>query len=127
MDYTIARELKDAGFPKIRIGENFNHTVGNHSDDRGGASDYPCDCMKDYFPTLEELIEACGNDFGGISRSKDGAWIAYDITAANLEDAIGGKTPTEVVAKLWLALNPKVSSALSRDDITTQKHKSIKN
>lgn len=59
MTYELAKELKDAGFPHIRIDEYFEHRVGSHSDDYGGSSDYPCYCNKDKFPTLEELIEAC--------------------------------------------------------------------
>lgn len=30
-----------------RIERNFTHTVGSHSDDRGGESDYPCECLKE--------------------------------------------------------------------------------
>ncbi len=55
-------------------------------------------------PMLQELIQGCGEDFGGISRSKKGEWIAYSIKALTLEDAISGTTPEEAVAKLWLAL-----------------------
>lgn len=79
MNYKLAKQLKDAGFP------------GSET------------CEKDelYHPTLSELIEACGKDLMAlipIWKSKD--WVAYG------EDyAFSGKTHEEAVAKLWLKLN----------------------
>jgi hypothetical protein len=92
MDYELAKQLKDAGFTNIKHSLCENANTNCHKD--------ACSA------TLEELIEACAEKFGGVSRSKTGKlWIAYDIACANFEDAVYGSTPTEAVARLWLALN----------------------
>lgn len=55
-----------------------------------------------YFPSLSELIEACGEGYFALERSQLG-WQA----SRGLEDVIVGpyKTPEEAVARLWLSLN----------------------
>ena len=52
-----------------------------------------------YVPTLEELIDACGENFGSLHKQNDG-WLAY----ANCDQSCFAKTPAEAVARLWLAL-----------------------
>lgn len=85
MDYGLVQQLHDAGYPV------------NTPD----------------VPDLEELIEACGGDIIGIVRTENG-WhaksfkdtegqLAHNSFALNT----GGATPTEAVAKLWLALQKK--------------------
>ena len=108
MDYELAKKLKEAGYPQIRIGEHFNHRVGSHSDDYGGSSDAPCDCLQDRFPTLEELIQACGDEFGALVR-KNGSWCAIRMTDLENADERGyiGKTPAEALCRLWLVLKSK--------------------
>lgn len=106
ISYELAKELKNAGFPNIRIGDYFEHRVGSHSDDYGGDSDYPCYCNQDKLPTLSELIEACGEDFVSLERFNGGGFVAngcrdYDDDYTKKK----GKTPEEAVARLWLALN----------------------
>lgn len=87
MNEELAEILAKAGFP-------MNHYL---SGPRTG---------KFMFPSLSELIEECGEGMGGISRNKRlNIWIAYSITASNLEDAVDGPTPEEAVAKLWLKLH----------------------
>ena len=98
IDYKLAKELKDAGFPQHQ----------------------PCgsEC---YIPSLSELIEACGDDFENLVRTDEknlGVWFRAYMT----EDAFdelgipcvrdcdgfeGGDTPEESVARLWLELNKK--------------------
>lgn len=84
MDYNLAKQLKDRGFPQMDGRYLNNGEV--------------------YVPTLEELIEACGTEFGRFIRQEHDSWIASSET--NKETGYGS-TPTEAVAKLWLALNPK--------------------
>jgi hypothetical protein len=114
MSPQLAHELKDAGFPGIRIGEHFDHRVGSHSDDYGGASDAPCDCLQDRIPTLQELVAECGtaiSDFdlrNNYVGGKSGMlWIATLLQRDNGEKLFQGQasTPTEAVARLWLAIN----------------------
>jgi hypothetical protein len=61
VQYELAQELRDAGFPQTGRG---THT---------GPSDKLVWRAGDrvYIPTLEELIEACGDDFLGVSRIKN--------------------------------------------------------
>lgn len=63
-------------------------------------------------PTLEELIEACGENFAGLHEDGDGYSAFHMLTHDGRFDpdiAISGhgKTPKEAVARLWLALNRK--------------------
>ncbi len=99
--YKLAKELKDAGFP---YKGNSYHTV------------YPeGEPIPKYFmqrvpegdrgirvPTLSELIEACGDDFGDLTRETDDRWIVHK--SGTLLASQGG-SPEEAVAHLWLALN----------------------
>jgi hypothetical protein len=55
MHYELAKELKDAGFPQK-----------HHYDEQGRRNDF-CEPEVVSNPTLEELIEACGEDFGNLS------------------------------------------------------------
>ena len=55
-----------------------------------------------YVPTLEELIEACGENFGFLDKQHDG-WLA----SAHFDQSCFAKTPAEAVARLWLALQKR--------------------
>ena len=98
MTYELAKQLKDAGFPQGGGGKwigSPQKIVWRH-DDRA------------YYPTLEELIEACGGDFCSLGR-RDAEWSAMPYGGDNGRAPHGkffvlGKTPTEAVAHLWLAL-----------------------
>jgi len=88
MDYKLAKELKDAGFPQT------SGDLLTHVNDEGVIDEV---CMR---PTLSELIEACGDK---ISLFGDkGSWSA---TGNNPQRGYGGgQSPDEAVARLWLAL-----------------------
>jgi hypothetical protein len=61
-----------------------------------------------YVPTLEELIEACGENFAWLHQSvKSKKWAARDFIYDDGPPSGQGSTPTEAVARLWLALNKK--------------------
>jgi hypothetical protein len=92
MPYKLATELKDAGFP-----QNFNE----HPRQIGET-----DLETVSLPTLEELIEACGNDIARVWRVRDSGWCA---TGTNDFLDEQGATPTEAVARLWLALQSSSS------------------
>jgi hypothetical protein len=91
MNYELAKQLKDKGFPKdIRFNRLFGH-VWNP-------------------PTLSELIKACGyvdlvvrNNHSRASQIVGSMDIATEV----------GSTPEEAVARLWLALHstPPVNPA----------------
>ena len=103
MNYKLAKQLKDAGFPQ-----------GVKGSDKGDAStgtwlwddiDLRNKSSKTYVPTLSELIEACFKLKNPISIFRldfDQGWW----TAETNGWVVGrGKTPEEAVANLWLALN----------------------
>jgi hypothetical protein len=105
MNYELAKELKDAGFP-----------IKGHSEDHDGGFCYICYATSEQLqqpcvPTLSELIEECGIFRVLELQSKENsAWYAG---AGSWSDAFGyefagrGVTPEEAVARLWLALNKK--------------------
>jgi hypothetical protein len=95
MDYELAKQLKDAGFPQ----------EGDRPGDMVSGGDVLGERV--YYPTLSELIEACGMDFGDLKRMVNGRFGARN---SNITLSILGDTPEEAVANLWLALNsPKAN------------------
>ena len=104
MEYQLAKELKESGFPQKEF--KFHN---------GYEGQWPSDVQPakwPYNPTLEELIEACGYKLIGLLRHDDeSGWTALkhgdDLFLPKTPLAIA-PTPTEAVARLWLALNKKV-------------------
>ena len=92
MDYDLAESLMDAGFPQIGKGRLIGspNKLVWRSDDRV------------YVPTLEELIEACGKNFGSLDK-RHGGWLA----SANYDQSCFAETPAGAVARLWLALQKR--------------------
>ena len=89
MDYELAKSLMDAGFPQIGKGSS----IGSLEKLVWRISD------RVYVPTLEELIDACGENFGSLDKRHDG-WLAR----ANEDQRCFAGTPAEAVARLWLTL-----------------------
>jgi hypothetical protein len=92
MDYALAKRLKDAGFLQEGAGKRVAPTdkIVVRRDDFA------------YVPTLEELIEACGKEFVQLTRRAGKRW---DAESSRVETE--GMSPTDAVARLWLALNEK--------------------
>lgn len=108
MNYKLALELKNAGFPQK--GTSWYDETGS-----GSCIGFHNDGWV-FKPNLEELIEACGFCFERLEQKKDGrtpegyrvfsgwyaiAWDADDTWSGE------GKTPEEAVAKLYLSLHAK--------------------
>ncbi len=96
MNYELAKQLKEAGFPQNLDGNKcLNGSPLKHYDKEG----------EPYCPTLSELIEACGEELFTLSNiGRDGhKWEASTIN----ELCTRGSTPEEAVAKLWLEVNEK--------------------
>jgi len=109
MTYELAKQLKDAGFPQ----EGDGYVL--HTPNCKGW-DAPSDCThktRAYVPTLEELIEACGDDFRDLvyhsKRTPDSTyrrWTAKGgMRTIGYWKLISGHSPEEAVARLWIALN----------------------
>ena len=112
MNYKLAKELKNAGFPYSDHTEIAQETVCMDNNEGG--------CL--FVPTLEELISACGvglisitneNSYshsGGKSKEIKWNWSAIGIQEPYPKGGYRhgmGKTPKIAVARLWLALNKK--------------------
>jgi hypothetical protein len=91
LSYELAKALQDAGFPQSGSGTRVAppDVLVARRDDFA------------YVPTLEELIEACGDAFFAVEKAA--TWRAQSATAPVL--VYRGNTPTEAVARLWLGLN----------------------
>jgi len=114
MTYKLALQLKNAGWKQI--------VFTCRKDDHFCNVDKE-DCIIEPlgFPTLSELIEACGEEFCELVRSNNYTvkpmWLAYPSEEAFNKsgndcvlDCCGyeiGSTPEEAVANLWLAINKK--------------------
>lgn len=95
MNFELAKKLKDAGFP-----------VKEELDGFQGATWFT-------IPTLEELIEACGNDFVTLDKEEK-VWEAWGKYYCCDEHGEGrknerGSTPLIAVANLWLALHRELA------------------
>ena len=104
MDYELAKSLKEAGFPQAIKEDDFYFMDGGTSHWHANIpTDFPHDRMtKDV--SLEELIEACGDGYFMLEHTQHD-WRCW--MGLNPRDGGLGSTPTEAVARLWLALNKK--------------------
>lgn len=105
MDYELAKELQDAGYPLRRIEPGM--CVGLWPTlDMNPEGKQELGAQHFYTPTLSELIEACGESFYGVHRMVDDEWVAfmYDIEDPTRQVEGRGDTPEIAVAKLYLAL-----------------------
>lgn len=101
MNYELAKELKEAGFPQPFLDKKgIAHGALLYP---GNPYAYGMEDKQVYAPTLEELIEACGERFGTLERTSIGVFGAYKKGDMMVNGV--GSTPTEAVARLWLALN----------------------
>ena len=99
--YELSLELKEAGF--VQFGPSFGY---KHTDDGRLYYAYFFDRVPEVkAPTLEELIEACGDELGDLTRGGVG-WMTNAENVGYYPET-SGKTPAEAVARLWLALNKK--------------------
>ena len=109
MQYELAKELKDAGFPQLDYSCILQDLEDVAIQDKNDSSVWY------YKPTLSELIEACGENFEltdcfGVLRDVESnkLWLARKHYGIEKPPELGdGATPEEAVAKLWLALNKK--------------------
>lgn len=112
MNYELAKQLKEAGWPQTK---EFYTELEYCTSDNEIRSTHPGDAIPHdcyYVPTLSELIEACGGDIEKVGQKIEKGvpigWIATSFLEHYLKfgtrDMIY-KTPEEAVANLWLKLN----------------------
>lgn len=101
INYELAKELKEAGFKMQKLDDwnmvecpfRWGHFM--HSDG-----------IPYIFPTLSELIEACGDNLYALYNHVS-SWQAYSNSDLWDTEISEGETPEEAVARLWLILNKK--------------------
>ena len=105
MNYELAKQLQDAGFPQSAPLEPYCLDCKNWKKERCLLEGHNTDYIK--VPTLSELIEACGERFGSLVQTnmRDKNWMAVWESEPLEEEYIYGQIPEEAVAKLWLELN----------------------
>jgi hypothetical protein len=122
MDYELANQLKEAGFPflgeSLELGDevafglpalkgkllSIEHGTAKVRVGGLGVHQVPDYTLHNWrVPTLEELIEACRPRFFSLVDNVRN-WRAQ---SQNAEFNTEGSTPEEAVAQLWLALNKK--------------------
>ena len=109
MNYDLAKQLKDTGFP-----QSGNGFFGTNSKTYAEVKPRPFNSNKGaYQPTLEELIDACGKEFGELLRvyNYEGEILSWEAKQRHNPEKyidiieVEGITKEEAVAKLWLELN----------------------
>lgn len=112
MNYELAKQLKDAGFPTKRFNRYDPIFPNQEADDMNHMS------VSVFKIPLSELIEACGGDFYGVFTLYEKnritkKWAAVHRTESSAmggeakETNAFGSTPDEALAKLWLEINKK--------------------
>lgn len=102
MNYKLAKQLKDNGFPQPDSGNYQCETIHAYHYE---SPEHDADV---HFPNLSELIEACGKNIMSIRKVwNENREITNWIAESDTENTITaiGESPTEAVANLWLALN----------------------
>ncbi len=104
MNYSLALKLKEAGFPYSKdLRKIFTCKCGaeiNYAHERVGMED---DWV--IVPTLEELIEACGEKMRQLVKLADSEyWKACGLVGETWIETAPFHTPSEAVAMLYLAL-----------------------
>jgi len=128
LSYELAKQLKDAGFKQggessallqtfrgklceKQYGDDYDIASEAHKKECG---DWDCKGIVQnsdvYLPTLEELIEACGDC--SLLVGKENTIVLDASNPMESDIRCEGSTPIEAVARLWLALNsPEKSGA----------------
>jgi hypothetical protein len=118
ISFALAQQLKHAGITQ-RTGANARYFLNEHlminrenaihmwyADKAKQGWDLKLEEELVYCPTVSELIEGCGVPFA-LSSEVAGHWSAKHVLLGNT--LIGeGATPTEAIARLWLAIHAKI-------------------
>ena len=115
MNYELAKQLREAGFPQEIVNAKSRYYYKNEKNSIGNdvivfIQDDKIDSSWVKAPTLAELVESCGSEFGSLSASGgfekftplNTDWVCW---RRNKQESYGGENPEEAVAKLWLELN----------------------
>ena len=112
MIYELAKKLKDAGFPEDKFDRVYTGRMEELINDIDGSPTGLMGAESYLAPRLEQLIEACGDEFGGLERTYNYLgntieWCAFQTKIDSKDMYCVGPVPEEAVANLWLELNKK--------------------
>lgn len=109
MNYELATELKDAGFPQDTQ-MFWCSDVGEKTYSRNCEPYSKATCGKHTaFPNLSELIEVCGQKLHSLIRTDNGfdACEWQEPFHESFPLRVRGTTPEQAIARFWLALNKR--------------------
>lgn len=106
MTHSLAKALKDNGYPLKNYGDSIYMLLSSSESE---PYTFKIDERLYIWPTLFELIEACGPVFYDlVLHPGGGRWHASDELSIYRDGySASGSTPEEAVAKLWLAIHRK--------------------
>lgn len=114
LTYQDALDLKEAGFPQEGNGTMRRYHSGLGAELSEGFKVTPngVEIVDLYLPTLEELIEACGDRFLDLLKApteyislKENKWVAR----ADEDNKGFGSSPIQAVKSLYIVLHKNVS------------------
>jgi len=117
MDYELAKELKDAGFPQRdasyywtdgTLPSSYRHAAVLDESKYVEAPSYAA-------PTLSELVKACGENFRSLDLTllPSSVWhcTGVNASATHVHWTFHGTTPEAAVARLWMGLKSPTENA----------------
>lgn len=96
MNYSLAKELRDVGFSHNWCSEDDCSCLVNGDSTKGTAC----------FPTLEELIDACGDNLESVIQRGNGDGDNWEVRSK--VSRFNATSLVEAVAQLWLAFHKKL-------------------
>ncbi|GAI82651.1 unnamed protein product [marine sediment metagenome] len=128
IDFILAKELKDAGFPQHQHLDSSEPSRGSwfHRHDSVDIWEWKLtspslSSVYVYVPTLSELIAWCEPFFLALyTKERDGevkVWAAESIgIALGIKEEFLGKTPEEAVARLGIDLHTKSKVEINKNE-----------
>jgi hypothetical protein len=98
--YELLKELKEKGFPQEGRKESYCPVCNTLRSRNCWTDKHDLELLK--HPTLEEAIQACGDDFYYLYRLRT-EWQAHSNSDWDMKIS-PGKKPLEAVLRLWIAL-----------------------
>lgn len=106
MNYELAKKLKEVGF-KFKKFEDTIYSELSSNDSEPFV--FEIDNELYIYPTLEEIVKACGDIKFDLSGGYGDGWYAYKNQDYERQILGKGSTPLEAVANLYIALHEKRS------------------
>jgi hypothetical protein len=109
MTYELAKQLKEAGFPQ-RFGSGYGFDEQGRTFQVVNNGYWEVKDTDISIPSLNELIKACGDEFGGLKHFPDEINNKFRAYNQPITLSTNADTPDMAVARLWLALKHKTDA-----------------